>query len=156
MTDIFSKAARKANVQANTPAPNAVQTSVQANSRGGYESLPDKLQKAVIYAAFYAVYQKSGTLYNQASVDSLLSNVEKALDADAYTAFASNVGVIANALQSVQADIITPLSADDIIRDALDNAPKNETPKQVLNRLISEKAISGADARRYLERLLGW
>lgn len=155
MTDIFSKAAHKANVQANTPAPNAVQTPVQANSKGGYESLPDKLQKAVIYAAFYAVYQKSGTLYNQASVDSLLSNVEKALDTDAYTAFASNVGVIANALQSVQANIITPLSADDIIRDALDNAP-DESPKAVLNRLISEKAISGADARRYLERLLGW
>lgn len=150
MADIFSKAKQAQAVkQANT-------TPVQANeSKGAYESLPEKLQKSVIYAAFYAVYQKSGTLYNQSSVDGLLYNINKALDTDAYADFAHNVGVISNALLSVQDRIVTPLSADDIIKQALTDAP-TESPKAVINRLISEKAISGADARRYLEHLLGW
>lgn len=154
MTDIFSKA--KAQAAKAKQAEAVKPASVQANeSKGAYESLSDKLQKAVLYAAFYAVYQKSGTLYNQSSVDGLLSNINKALDTDSYTSFAHNVGVIAGALSAIQDRIVTPLSADDIIKQALDAAP-DESPKAVLNRLISEKAITGADARRYLERLLGW
>lgn len=161
MTDIFSKAAKRKRetvrlnkVQANSTPKQPIQ-SEQVNGEA-FTLLSDKLQKAVIYAAFYAVYQKSGTLYNQAAIDALLSNVGKALDDGAYQAFASNVGVIANALAGVQADIITPLSADDIIRDAMANAPNDETPKATLKRLIADKAITGADARRYLESLLGW
>ncbi len=151
MTDIFSKA-KQAQAKQATVKP------VQANESKGdsYESLSDKLQKAVIYAAFYSVYQKSGTLYNQSSVDGLLANVSKALSDNDYADFAHNVGVISDALAGVQEYITTPLSADDIIRDALKHAPKGETPKQTLNRLISEKAITGADARRYMESLLGW
>ena len=59
------------------------------------------------------------------------------------------------ALSVIQNDIRAPLSPDDIIKQALDAAP-DESPKAVLNRLISDKLIAGADARRYLERLLGW
>lgn len=153
MTDIFSKAKAKQNAVKQAVKSTPKQTN--ESKADSYESLSDKLQKSVIYAAFYAVYQKSGSLYNQSSVDGLLANVGKALSDDEYASFAHNVGVISDILASVQSDIITPLSADDIIKSALEATP-DESPKAVLNRLISEKAISGADARRYLERLLGW
>lgn len=166
MADIFSKVAKQAKaakqnaVKANTvkqavkPAA-PVQAEVTQDKVDTLSTLSDKLQKSVVYAAFYAVYQKSGTLYNQSSVDGLLSNVEKALNDSDYADFASNVSVIAEAIASVQSDIISPLSADDIIKSALDESP-NESPKEVINKLISAKEITGADARRYLERLLGW
>lgn len=158
MADIFSKAkqaqAKQTEVKEATVKP-AIQAEVKAESKDVYSSLSDRLQKSVIYAAFYAVYQKSGTLYNQSSVDGLLSNINKALSDEEYDMFVFNVGLIAGALSVVQGDIKSPLSANDIIKQALDSSP-DESPKVVLNRLISEKAISGADARRYLERLLGW
>lgn len=156
MTDIFSKAAKAAKQakQQATVKP-AVEVKLANESKDAYEALNEKLQKAVIYAAFYAVYQKSGSLYNQSSVEGLLENVEKALSDEEYAMFAGNVGVITSALAAVQADIITPLSANDIIKNAL-AASSDESPKAVINRLISEKSITGADARRYLEHLLGW
>ena len=152
MTDIFSKAAKAAKQQAE-----AVKTAaaVQTESKDVYSSLSDRLQKSVIYAAFYAVYQKSGSLYNQSTVEGLLENVNKALTDSEYDMFVYNVGLIASALSTVQGDIKAPLSASDIIKGALAESP-TESPKAVINRLISEKAITGADARRYLERLLGW
>lgn len=153
MTDIFSKAAKAAKQQ--TVKPAAVQANAKTESKDAYSSLSDKLQKSVVYAAFYAVYQKSGSLYNQASIDGLLENINKAFSEEEYTSFVHNVSVIAEALSAIQADIITPLSANDIIKQALGAAP-DESPKVVLNRLISDKLITGADARRYLEHLLGW
>ena len=148
MSDIFSKA--KANtVKATKPAMPAME------AKNAYEALNEKLKKAVIYAAFYSIYQKSGTLYNQATVDGLLANVSRALSDEDYSSFAQNVNVIAEAIAAVQENITVPLSADDIIKEALESSP-DESPKAVINRLISEKAITGADARRYLERLLGW
>ena len=164
MADIFSKAAKAAKqakiakqAEAVKPAAApAVQVEAkQTESKDVYSSLSDRLQKSVIYAAFYAVYQKSGSLYNQASVEGLLENVNKALTDDEYDMFVYNIGLIASALSAIQGNIKSPLSASDIIESALAEAP-NESPKAVINRLISEKAISGADARRYLERLLGW
>ena len=144
MTDIFSKAAKQ-----------QVKQQAKQQAKQAYEALSDKLQKAVVYAAFYSIYQKSGTLYNQASVEGLLANVNKALNDEDYSSFVQNVNVIAEALSAVQESIIVPLSANDIIKAALDASP-NEAPKSVINRLITEKTITGADARRYLERLLGW
>lgn len=159
MTDIFSKAAKAAKaaeaMKQQTVKPAAVQANAKTESKDAYSSLSDKLQKSVIYAAFYAVYQKSGSLYNQASIDGLLASVGKALSNKEYDMFIHNVGLIAGALSVVQNDIKTPLSADDIIKQALDAAP-DESPKAVLDKLISDKLITGADARRYLERLLGW
>ena len=153
MADIFSKAKQQAKLakQAQEVKPAAP----AKEDKNAYEALGEKLQKAGIYAAFYSIYQKSGTLYNQASVEGLLANIEKALSDEDYTYFANNVAVISKAIAAVQNEIVTPLSPDDIIKEALDAAP-DEAPKAVINRLIAEKAITGADARRYLERLLGW
>lgn len=156
MTDIFSKAASKAKANAIKATVKTVQANeVKAEAKNAYEALNEKLQKAVIYAAFYSIYQKSGTLYNQASIDGLLANIGKALSDEDYSSFAQNVQVISEAIASVQENITVPLSATDIIKEALDASP-DESPKVVLNRLISEKSITGADARRYLESLLGW
>ena len=161
MTDIFSKAAKAAKqakqaaVKPVAPVQTAPEQANEAKQENPFDALNGKLQKSIIYAAFYAVYQKSGSLYNQASVEGLLENVNKALTDEEYADFVYNVGLIAGALSVIQNDIKAPLSADDIIKSALDASP-DESPKQVLNQLIKDKAISGADARRYLERLLGW
>lgn len=156
MTDIFSKAAKaakQAQVKQVKQALNAAP--VKEDKADSLSELSDKLQKSVVFAAFYAVYQKSGSLYNQASIQGLLENVEKALSDNEYDMFIHNVGLIAEALSAIQADIKTPLSADDIIKEAL-NASPDESPKTILNSLIRDKLITGADARRYLEHLLGW
>ena len=159
MVDVFSKAAKAAKAAKQQATKQQAQADevkqVNESKQDVYSSLSDRLQKSVIYAAFYAVYQKSGSLYNQSTVEGLLENVNKALSDEEYTDFVYNVGLIAGALSAIQSDIKAPLSANDIIKAALDAAP-DESPKVVINRLISEKAITGADARRYLERLLGW
>ena len=158
MTDIFSKAAKQAKanaIKATVKPAAAPATDRQTESKDVYSSLSDRLQKSVIYAAFYAVYQKSGSLYNQSTVEGLLENVNKALNDEEYDMFVYNIGLIAGALSAIQNDIKAPLSANDIIKAALAESP-DESPKVVLNKLISEKSITGADARRYLERLLGW
>ena len=160
MADIFSKAAKaakQANMakqQAEAVKPAApIQT--EAKQTDVYSSLSNRLQKSVIYAAFYAVYQKSGSLYNQATIEGLLTNVSKALTDTEYEDFIYNIGLIAGALSVVQNEIRSPLSADEIIKQAMDSAI-DESPKDVINKLLYAKAITGADARRYLERLLGW
>lgn len=158
MVDIFSKAKQAAKQAEAMKQAKAVKSAAPVKEEVKEDSLSelsDKLQKSVIYAAFYAVYQKSGSLYNQASIQGLLENVSKALSEEEYDMFICNVGLIAGALSVVQNDIKTPLSADDIIKEALGAAP-DESPKEVLNRLIRDKLITGADARRYLEHLLGW
>lgn len=155
MVDIFSKAAKQAQVKQVKQAVKSVAPVKEEVKEDSLSELSDKLQKSVLFAAFYAVYQKSGSLYNQASIDGLLENINKALSEDEYTSFVHNVSVIAGALSVVQNDIKTPLSADDIIKEAL-NASPDEPPKTILNRLIRDKTITGADARRYLEHLLGW
>lgn len=159
MTDIFSKAAKAAKAaEAMKQVKQAVKPAaapVKEDKADSLSELSDKLQKSVLFAAFYAVYQKSGSLYNQASIQGLLENVSKALSDDDYASFVHNVSVIAGALSVVQNDIKTPLSANDIIKQAL-NASPDESPKEVLNSLIRDKTITGADARRYLEHLLGW
>lgn len=158
MVDIFSKAAKaakQAEAMKQAKAVKSVAPVKEEVKEDSLSELSDKLQKSVLFAAFYAVYQKSGSLYNQASVEGLLTNISKALSDNEYDMFIHNVGLIAGALSVVQADIITPMSANDIIKQALGAAP-DESPKEVLNKLISDKLITGADARRYLEHLLGW